>query len=232
MLLPGQDPGLIISFFPLPRDMRFLIATDAIPEMTIQIFHPTVSPAIRQILTPPPIPIILRLRSPLIVWNAIPPCQDGNQPSFPCMMLSFHLLKDMRLMNVMHAIPAVIIQIFHPIATPATRLILTIQAIPIILLPNSRPIVWNAIPPCRDGNQPISRYMMPSFSRYFRENIRVNGTTVLTAIPTRRTMLFLPVSIVMSITGTKMDDKHSGEQDYQYNSPACLECHPRGDHED
>ena len=29
----------------------------------------------------------------------------------------------------------------------------------------------------------------------------------------------------------EMDDKHSGEQDYQYNSPACLECHPRGDHE-
>jgi len=27
----------------------------------------------------------------------------------------------------------------------------------------------------------------------------------------------------------KMDDKHSGEQDYQYNSPACLECHPTGD---
>jgi hypothetical protein len=26
-----------------------------------------------------------------------------------------------------------------------------------------------------------------------------------------------------------MDDKHSGENDYQYNSIACLECHPRGD---
>ena len=30
---------------------------------------------------------------------------------------------------------------------------------------------------------------------------------------------------------TEMDDKHSGEEDYQYNSPACLECHPTGDHE-
>ena len=29
-----------------------------------------------------------------------------------------------------------------------------------------------------------------------------------------------------------MDDKHSGETDYQYNSIACLECHPRGEEND
>lgn len=27
---------------------------------------------------------------------------------------------------------------------------------------------------------------------------------------------------------SRMDDKHSGEQGYEYNSIACLECHPRG----
>ncbi|MDF1575860.1 MAG: hypothetical protein P1P86_11790 [Bacteroidales bacterium] len=27
---------------------------------------------------------------------------------------------------------------------------------------------------------------------------------------------------------SRMDDKHSGENDYSYNSMACLECHPRG----
>ena len=91
-------------------------------------------------------------------------------------------------------------QIIHPLAIPATRLILTIQAIPIILLPNSRLIAWNVIPHCRVGNQPGSRCMMPSFFRYSQENIRVNGTNVLTAIPTPVTMLFLPVSTVMSIT--------------------------------
>ena len=31
---------------------------------------------------------------------------------------------------------------------------------------------------------------------------------------------------------TEMDDKHSGEADYQYTSMACLECHPTGTHEE
>jgi len=30
---------------------------------------------------------------------------------------------------------------------------------------------------------------------------------------------------------TDMDDKHSGEADYLYNSISCLECHPSGEHE-
>jgi predicted CXXCH cytochrome family protein len=30
---------------------------------------------------------------------------------------------------------------------------------------------------------------------------------------------------------TKMDDKHSGEDDYEFTSMACLDCHPTGRHE-
>ena len=109
----------------------------------------------------------------------------------------------MQSMIVTPVISAVIMQIFHPIATPAIKTILTPQAIPIILLPNSRLIVWNVIPPCRVGNLLISQCMMPNFSRYSQENIKVNGTNVLIAIPTPVTMLFIPVSIVMSITGKR-----------------------------
>ena len=104
-------------------------------------------------------------------------------------------------MNVTDVIQAMTMQILHPNASPVIKQIITLQPIPIILQLNSPLNVWNAIQPGQIGNQPISRCMMLSFSRYSQENIRANGTNVAIAIPTRVTMLFLPASIVMSITG-------------------------------
>jgi len=95
------------------------------------------------------------------------------------------------------------IPIYHQNVSPAIRKIIMPLPTPVIWLRTSPLIVWNAIPPCLDGNRPISQYMMLSFFPYTQESTIMNGALVPTAIAIRQTILYSPASIAMSTTVQK-----------------------------
>ena len=78
----------MLSFLSL-RVMPYLIATDAMTNLTIPIFHRIAILAISLIIIIPAIPIIWRLIFPLIARNAIQLNPIGNLPNSEYMMPNF-----------------------------------------------------------------------------------------------------------------------------------------------
>jgi len=114
-------------------------------------------------------------------------------------MIFSHLHRAIPYQIVASVIPEMIIPLLHQIVLVVIKVIITLQATPIILQPIFQRIVSLAIQLNRDGNQQNSGNTIHSIFQFIQDNTMGNGAIVRIVIQIRGIILYSPVSIAMNI---------------------------------
>ena len=147
--LDGRLRNLIIPFSHSPLVMPLLTAINVMIRPTIPQCRQSVSPVMRPITMPPPIPTTSRLELTMFAWNATLRCRDGSPPNLNISISHSPLV--MPLLTAINVMIRSTIPQCRQSVSPAMRRITMPPPIPTTSQLGLTMFAWSVTLRCRDG---------------------------------------------------------------------------------